>query len=72
VERAQAANGNVLLLQPATEVLNHQDMMAYPSARVPSRLQFQRETRENYAKVVGRHPATNRSTREKAPHEGEI
>jgi hypothetical protein len=72
VDRAQAAHGNVVVLEPTTEVFNHQDVMAYPSRRVPSRLQIQHETRENYAKVVGRHAAANRTTREEVPHWGEI
>jgi hypothetical protein len=50
-----------------TKVLNYQDVKAYPSRRVPSRVQIQHEATENYAKVVGRHAATNRGTLEEVP-----
>ena len=72
MQRAQTTNRNVPVVQPATEVFSHQEVMADAAARVPSRLQIQGEPRENYAKVAARHAATNGSTREEMPHEGEI
>jgi hypothetical protein len=72
VERAQAATGNVPILEPPTKVFHDEDVLAHPSLGVPSRVQIRDEAPENYAKVTGRHSATNRCTLEESFDQGEI
>jgi len=54
--RAQPTNGNFLLFEPLTKMLNGQDVMAHPFSGVASGMQIRCEEGENYAEVIGRHP----------------
>jgi len=64
VERAQTAERDSSALQPPTKMFNDQNVMAHSSTGVASRVQILDKPKENYAKVIRRHSAANRSTLE--------
>jgi hypothetical protein len=67
---AQVPEGNALLLQPPSEVFGHLNATPNSRAGVPMNLQIRREALENYVKVAGGDPATDKCARDGLPSRG--
>jgi hypothetical protein len=68
----QPTNGNFLLFEPSTKMLNSQDVMAHPYGGVASGMQIQYEAGENYAEMIGCHPSADQCTRKEPLDNREI